>query len=171
MIVRAASGLLMLGTVAACAPAESDFLPILIPLPMDMDCGFNASKDYRRTQEERANPPACALPSAEFLARQCAAHDVTMAPGFVPDKEDETGEVINPTPLPNYRVDDLACAFDDEGRNRATCRFTLTVPGGAPAKTAVRLRHVSYGRITPLIYEQGVIWSLGDDCTPAVPTP
>lgn len=169
MIARAAA-VLMIGTVAAaCAPAKPDSLVEIMPLPADLDCGFNASKDFRRTQEERENPPACALPNAARLAQSCAIYDLIEAPDYRPDDEDEMGEVRNPTPLPDYRVSDLACGFDGEGRNRATCSFALTVPNGAPAHATVRLRHKSYGRITPLIYEQGVIWQLDDDCTPAPP--
>lgn len=171
MIARAAAVLLMLGTAAACAPAKPEAELVIIPLPMGMDCGFNATLDSRRTREERDNPPACGLPDAEFLARHCAVRDVVAAPGYVAPEEDEMGEVINPTPLPDYRVTDLACAFDGEGRNRATCRFALTVPGGTAVPTKVSLRHERYGRITPLIYEQGVIWHLDDDCTPAPPAP
>ncbi len=168
MIARAAAAVLMIGAAAACAPAKSDVPVVLVPIAMDMDCGFHASIDYRRTREERENPRACALPDAATLARRCAVHDVVAAPGYVPDEEDETGEVRNPTPLPDYRVDDLVCGFDGEGRNRATCRFALTVPGGTPRQTAVTLRHKSYGRITPLTFEQGVMWQLDDDCTPDV---
>jgi hypothetical protein len=194
MIARAAAAVLMIGAAAACAPAKSDVPVVLVPIAMDMDCGFHASIDYRRTREERENPRACALPDAATLARRCAVHDVVAAPGYVPDEEDETGEVRNPTPLPDYRVDDLVCGFDGEGRNRATCRFALTVPGGTPRQTEsdlykqaddprtanvfdkeirgktdqFALRHKSYGRITPLTFEQGVMWQLDDDCTPDV---
>jgi len=168
MIVRAAAVLAIGMAVAACAPAKSDAPLAIIPMPMDMDCGFNASKDLRRTREERENPPACALPDAKTLAQRCAIHDMIRAPGYRPDEEDEMGVVRNPTPLPDYRVTDLACAFDGEGRNRATCRFALTVPGGVPAQTTVKLRHTSWGRITPLTFEQGVMWQLDDDCTPDV---
>lgn len=168
MIARAAA-VLVLAAAAACTPPKSRTAVAIVPLPMEMSCGFNASKDFRRTQEERDNPPACALPDAGTLARRCAIHDLVRAPGYVPEEEDEMGEVRNPTPLPVYRVESLACAFDGEGRNRATCSFALTVPGGTPTQTTVRLRHKSYGRITPLIYEQGVIWQLDDDCTPERP--
>ena len=168
MIARAAA-VLLLGTMAACAPAQPEEPVAIIPVPIDLDCGFNASKDYRRTQAERDNPPACGLPEAQTLAQSCAIYDVVRSPGYVPDEEDETGEVRNPTPLPAYRVNDLVCAFNGEERNRATCRFALTVPGGAPERITVRLRHISYGRITPLTFEQGVMWQIDDDCTPTLP--
>ncbi|APZ99271.1 hypothetical protein BWQ93_12830 [Sphingopyxis sp. QXT-31] len=90
------------------------------------------------------------------------------APGYRPDEEDEMGVVRNPTPLPDYRVTDLACAFDGTARNRATCRFALTVPGAAPAQTTVRLRHKSSMHITPLTTEYWVMWQLDDDCKPDV---
>lgn len=167
MIARSAAILLMIGTMAACAPTQPGVPLKIVPVPLDWDCGFKARNGSRRTQEERDNPPACALPNAKFLARQCAAYDAVRVPGYRPDEEDETGEVRNPTPLPVYHVDDLACTFDGEGRNRATCRFALTVIGGMPVQTTVRLRHKSWGRITPLTYQQGVIWQLNDDCTPA----
>lgn len=166
MIARVAAVLMLGMAAAACAPAQPDGPLTVLPLPNDLDCGFRASMDYRRTQEERENPPACALPDAASLARSCAIHDVVRTPGYRPDEEDGTGEVLNPTPFPDYRVDELACTFDGEGRNRATCRFSLTVPGQSPAATTVRLRHKSYGHVTPLTFEQGVMWQLDDDCTP-----
>lgn len=168
MIARTAAVLMLGMAAAACAPAKPDGPLAVLPLPNDLDCGFHASKDLRRSREERDNPPACALPDAKTLAQSCAIHDMIRAPGYRPDEEDETGEVRNPTPLPDYRVADLACAFEGTGRNRATCRFALTVPGAAPAQTTVRLRHKSWGRVTPLTFEQGVMWQLDDDCTPGV---
>jgi len=168
MIARAAA-VLILGMAAACAPAKPDGPLAVLPLPPDLDCGFHASKDLRRSREERDNPPACALPDAKTLAQSCAIHDVIRAPGYRPDEEDAMGVVRNPTPLPDYRVTDLACAFDGEGRNRATCRFALAVPGAAPAQTTVRLRHKSSMHITPLTTEYWVMWHLDDDCTPQQP--
>lgn len=168
MSARAAA-VLMFGTVTACAPAQPESPVTIVPLPVNMDCGFHASKDYRRTQEERDNPPACALPDADTIALSCAVYDLVRSRDYVSDEEDETGEVRNPTPLPRYRVDDLACAFDGEDRNRATCNFALTVPGEAARKTSARLKHIRWGRITPLTYEQGVMWQVEDDCTPVRP--
>jgi hypothetical protein len=169
MIARAAA-LLTMAAVAGCAPAKPD-RGMVLPAPTGFDCGFHWSIDYRRTREERESPPACALPDAATLAQSCAVYDMVRASDYRPDEEDETGEVRNPTPLPDYRVDSLACAFDGDGRNRATCRFALTVPGGTSAPTTVRLRHESWSRVTPLIFERGVAWQLDDDCTPAPPAP
>ncbi|APZ99272.1 hypothetical protein BWQ93_12835 [Sphingopyxis sp. QXT-31] len=58
MIARAAVALFLGMAAAACAPAKPDGPLAVLPLPPDLDCGFHASKDLRRSREERESPPA-----------------------------------------------------------------------------------------------------------------
>jgi hypothetical protein len=96
----------------------------------------------------------------------CAVYDVTTQPGYDPE-EDAQGNLINEPPLPVYQVSNAQCTFIDQRENAANCRFDVAVPGEAEAYRGVMVRfdHRSYGRITPLTYEQGTIWMAAADCT------
>jgi hypothetical protein len=114
------------------------------------------------------NPKACALPKASEIARDCAVMDYIASSDF---KLDDEGEEINHKPLPEYRVSNLACAFDNPENKRATCNFGLALPGETEGarKITAKLSYQKWYHNTPLTFSHGMRWAVESDCTPDEP--
>jgi hypothetical protein len=121
-------------------------------------------ENSRLSQDARA----CALPTAEQIAVECAVHDRISSPDFkIPDEEEE----VTPKPLPEYRVSDLACTYDTPEQKQSTCSFGLALPGEAVGKrkVSIKLGYSKWSHNTPLTFSYGWRWSSRDDCTPENP--
>lgn len=153
--------------VISCAPAGEADRPASSGI---RSCGVRAAMDHRQTEALRDSPPACALPTAKEVALSCAIHDLITKPGYRGPSYDEEGNPMGDgEPVPDYRVDSLSCRFAGPHRNRALCRFDLTVPQspGAPVPTVVTFEHRFWQDHGPAHHLYGTRWSPADRCTPA----
>lgn len=142
-----------------------------LTLELPRECGVQLAMMPRRPARYREMPPACALPTAEEVARSCAVHDRVSEPGYVgQDCDDATGLCSPPEPpLPAYRVAGLECRYSNDDESAALCRFRLALPGEASAGRAVEVPfdHRFWADHGPTHHIYGTMWMLGRgaDCT------
>jgi hypothetical protein len=112
--------------------------------------------------------PACALPTAQELATSCAVRDALNDPGHQWPEEDETGSAVGGDSLPEYRVEQLDCAFTNQHRNRAQCSFNLQRPGidTTPLATSVSLTNVFHADHGPAHHVYWAFWQADRPCLP-----
>lgn len=163
--LRRAIMLLTLTTAAACS--ASDHGPTGFRATM-AECGVPAAMGVGISLEERENPPACALPSVEQVARSCAFHDFVRAPDYQPAAYDEFGHLVEGSEPPNYAIADLECGFIDARRNKAVCTFSLETPDmtGGPVSTSATFDHSFWADHGPTHHIYGTMWSAVETCLP-----
>jgi hypothetical protein len=130
-------------------------------------CGIAAAMDYRQPEGLRDNPPACALPTAEEVASSCAAYDLVTSPGYRSPDRDEEGNLTGGSDMPEYGVSNLRCRFTGRHRNRALCRFRLSLPDGRAIGAAVTFKHVFVQDHGPAHHLYGTQWMSAGRCAPA----
>jgi hypothetical protein len=158
------SALLPLLLAGSCASAPDEAVILAIEKPSW--CGTMAAMRPGRSQAERYSPPACALPSAAEVASSCAIHDLVSSPDYrVPDL-DENGVEIDPQPTPEYRVQALRCDFATPERNRALCRFKLSLPGEQEPgiDRTVTFEHIFWQDHGPTHHLYGTRWRPATRC-------
>lgn len=132
-------------------------------------CGIAAAMDPRQPKALRDKPPACALPTAKEVETSCAAHDLVTSPGYQPPSRDEEGYPIAGQALPEYGVSELRCRFTGRHRNRALCRFRLSIPERDAAGAAVTFEHHFVQDHGPAHHLYGTQWMATGRCAPAGP--
>ena len=130
-------------------------------------CGIAAAMDYRQPESLRDKPPACALPTAREVELSCGAHDLVTSSGYRPPSYDEEGNATGGSAMPEYRVSNLRCRFTGRHRNRALCRFRLSLPDGRAIGAAVTFDHVFVEDHGPAHHLYGTQWMAAGRCAPA----
>jgi len=145
-------------------PADLELPPDLV-LPLPRSCDLAAVRLGFTDRSDR--PPACELPTGQWVALSCAIHDQINDPSYNPTY-DESGDIVDGPPLPEYQVSDLDCDFASDAKNEAKCRFGLALPGEAEGARQVEVAFENhYSRHdTAVSHSEYVRWSLRGDCTP-----
>lgn len=133
-------------------------------------CGVAAAMDHRRPEALRDKPPACALPTAREVELSCGAHDLVTSPGYRPPTRNEEGNAIGGSDMPEYRVSNLRCRFTGRHRNRALCRFRLSLPEGPAIGAAVAFEHMFVQDHGPAHHLYGTQWMSAGRCAPVSPS-
>lgn len=163
---------LTLMSCAGCSRMQPGFQPLdTSALRIPRECGVQLAMMPGRPARYRQMPPACALPTAEEVARSCAVQDRISAPGYVGSDCDSATGVCTPAepPLPDYRVSALDCRYTNRDESSATCRFKLALPGEAGEGRIVEVPfdHRFWADHGPAHHMYGTMWELGRgaDCT------
>ncbi|MDY7096736.1 MAG: hypothetical protein SXU28_01225 [Pseudomonadota bacterium] len=136
-------------------------------LQMPKICGAAAAIGPRVGSEiDRKNPPACTLPDAATIARQCAIYDQVNDPDYNP-AYNEMGEIVGGEPLPEYGVSNETCEFISDAQNEARCLFDLAVPRDPQGARQVELifKNVLWRTDTAISHSVDVFWMTQGDCT------
>ena len=166
--------LLVAGALSGCGAQRGDGYTTLdtraVRIPRE--CGVQLAMMPGRPARYREMPPACALPTADEVARSCAVQDRVSASGYVgSDCDSGTGVCTPPEPpLPAYRVSALECRYTNGDESTASCRFTLALPGeaGEGRSVEVPFEHRFWADHGPTHHIYSALWMLGRgaDCTP-----
>lgn len=97
----------------------------------------------------------------------CGAHDLVTSPGYRPPSYDEEGNATGGSDMPEYRVSNLRCRFTGRHRNRALCRFRLSLPDRRAVGAAVTFEHRFVQDHGPAHHLYGTRWMSTGRCAPA----
>lgn len=166
--------LLAAGALSGCGAQRGDGYTTLdtraVRIPRE--CGVQLAMMSGRPARYREMPPACALPTADEVARSCAVQDRVSASDYTGSDCDSATGVCTPPepPLPAYRVSALECRYTNGDESTASCRFTLALPGeaGEGRSVEVPFEHRFWADHGPTHHIYSALWMLGRgaDCTP-----
>jgi hypothetical protein len=167
--LRLARSLPLLVVAAGCAAPRSDedFEQAVAELQewqRPQECGFRGAMGFGGRQPANLGDPvrACALPTAEEVARACGVHEATPNP----DRRDPENPDDVLFDLPDYRVTALDCAFGNADNSSATCAFDLATATALSQRVEATLTYRFYARSTLLTFGYGTHWITGASCLP-----
>ena len=167
--MRSKAGLVTLVMLAGCQPQPQESEARATGQSVPELCGAAAALHAKASSAagDHSRPPACALPSDEWIAHSCAKFD-RIQDRALGGLEEGLAEVANALPLPEYRVTRLSCRYVNEAKNEAVCSFDLALPGEPNGQRKVEMQfeyHFSE-EVGPASRIYSANWRQLADCTP-----